>query len=126
MKKNIIINENINDYVIKRLLSETFYPTASRVLMIKNHLDKNFVKNKVDDINNDGLPCKTFMAMMVDDRHNPLKSFKPKELLDYLDDKFNAIIADKNDRKKFLQQIIKDWFNNKISKEGILSVNILK
>ena len=55
----------------------------------------------------------------------PLKTMQPKEFLLFLDDKFHGMIADESDRKKFLKQVIKDWYNNKISKNGLLSVNHL-
>ena len=41
-----------------------------------------------------------------------------------LDDKFNSMVKDEKDSRKFLKQIIRDWFDNKISKQGLLSVNI--
>ena len=43
------------------------------------------------------------------------------------DDKFEKIITKKEDRRKFLKQVIKDWYykNNGI-KTGMLSVNYIK
>lgn len=124
--KTFIIDDNVNDNIIKGCLLESFFPTSNRVILIKKHLDKNFVKNKVDDIDANGMPCKSYMAMLIGDHKQPLKSFKPQELLVYLDDKFHNIIKNNNDRNIFLKQVLKDWFNDKISKEGVLSVNFLK
>ena len=48
-----------------------------------------------------------------------------KELLRLLDDKFHNMVSDNVDRKKFLKQVIRDWYQNNIKNNGILSVNHL-
>lgn len=122
----VIIDEKIEDALFKAVLAEAFYPTSEKVLAVKDYLDKNFVKTETDDIGKDGYPIKVKSAVLVSSTKQPLKTFFPKELLMMLDDKFQKMITKEDDRKKFLKQIIRDWFNNKISKEGILSVNLLK
>ena len=56
----------------------------------------------------------------------PLKTMTLGEFLLMLDDKFHSIINDDGDRKKFLKQIIKDWYMGKLTKNGVLSVNFIK
>lgn len=123
---DIIINEEIENRWFKQILSESFYPTTERVLMIKRFLDGNFQRSEIDDIGEDGYPKKVKSAVLMSSNKQPLKTMSQDELLILLDDKFNHMISDKNDRKKFFRQIIKDWMENRISKEGILSVNFLK
>ena len=123
---DIIINEEIENRWFKQILSESFYPTTERVLMIKRFLDGNFQRSEIDDIGEDGYPKKVKSAVLMSSNKQPLKTISQDELLILLDDKFNHMISDKNDRKKFFRQIIKDWMENRISKEGILSVNFLK
>jgi hypothetical protein len=48
-----------------------------------------------------------------------------EELLRHLDDRFEHMISDKVDRRKFLIQVIKDWYNGDIDKNGMLSVNLV-
>lgn len=121
-----IIKEDCVPLFFDTILTEAFYPTADKVLAVKRYLDDNFIKNETDDIGDDGYPKKIKSAVLVNKSKQPLKTFMPKELLLLLDDKFQRMISNKDDRKKFLKQIITDWFNNKISKEGVLSVNLLK
>lgn len=123
---NIIIDENKERSIIGKLLTEIFCPSSEKVNVIKDYLDKHFSKTAMDDIDSDGYPKKSFVAMMLSSDKQPIKTITPKELLLILDDKFEKAIADKDDRRKFLKQIIIDWFNNKIDRTGILSVNIIK
>jgi hypothetical protein len=83
------------------------------------------MRQSLDDISSDGYPIKTPTVMMVSADKQPLKTLQMKELLLLLDDKFNNLVKDEKDRKKFLKQVIKDWYYKKISKDGILSVNHL-
>lgn len=122
----IVIDENIDREVFRHVLREAFYPTTEIVLQVKNYLDKNFAKTEIDDIGENGYPIKVKSAVLLSDKKQALKNLQPRELLMLLDDKFNKMITDEADRKKFLKQIIRDWFDDKISKEGVLSVNLLK
>lgn len=119
------LDENTEQDVLRLVLTEAFYPTSTSVLLIKDFLDKNFRKSEIDDINSEGYPTKAKTAVMVSNNGQPLKTFQPRELLLVLDDKFQKLISKKEDRRKFLKQVIVDWFNNTISKEGVLSVNHL-
>lgn len=123
--RHILINENKENEIISELISEAFYPNADKVLFIKNYIDKNFQRQNLDDIDTNGYPCISPSVVMMSCSGQPLKTMQPKEFLLFLDDKFHGMIADESDRKKFLKQVIKDWYNNKISKNGLLSVNHL-
>ena len=46
-----------------------------------------------------------------------------KQLFFLLQDKFSKIYQDKTQRNAFLKKIMQDWYNRKISKEGLLSSN---
>ena len=56
----------------------------------------------------------------------PLQTISIEKLLTKLNSKFSSNIKNENDRKKFLEQVVKDWLHNKISREGMLSVNYIK
>lgn len=119
----IKINENIEQSIINDLLIESFNPSAEKVLVVKDYLDKNFTKGNIDDISG-GYPKKVgIINMLVNGQ--VVKQLQGDEMLDLLDDKFSQIIVNNEDRKKFLKQILTDWYANKISKEGLLSVNTL-
>lgn len=123
--KKILINENIENEIIDGLLTESFSPSAEKVLLIKNYIDKNFAKVEIDDIDENGYPTKDKMVNLLSGGQ-PLKTMTLGEFLLMLDDKFHSIINNDSDRKKFLKQIIKDWYMGKLAKNGVLSVNFIK
>lgn len=123
--KTIIIDEDKEQELIGNILNEVFYPTSEKVLYITNYLDKNFAKQALDSLDDNGYPTKEKTVVLLSNEKQPLKTLNMKELLRLLDDKFQKIISDKKDRRNFLKQVIKDWYFNKI-KHGILSVNYIK
>jgi hypothetical protein len=125
MGKTFIITEEKEQNIISEILEEAFYPTSDKVLLIKNYLDKNFAKQELDSLDDNGYPKKEKTVVMLSKDKQPLKTLRMKELLMLLDDKFNNMVSDDKDRKKFLKQVITDWYLNKIKSNGILSVNHL-
>lgn len=126
-KKRIFkINEKLlNEDIVGDILQESFCPLSDMVLMVKKFLDNGFTRQLQDDIDSNGYPKKKCVVMMLSTDKQPLKTMSMRELLLMLDDKFNSMVKDEKDRRSFLKQIIRDWFDNKISKQGLLSVNII-
>lgn len=127
MSRRIIkINENtLNEEVVGDILQESFFPMSDMVLTVKKFLDKGFTRDLQDDIDSNGYPKKKCVVSMLSTDKQPLKTMGMRELLLILDDKFNSMVSDESDRRKFLKQVIRDWFDNKISKQGLLSVNLI-
>lgn len=127
MKKRVFkINEDVlNEDIVGDILQESFYPMSDMVLMVKRFLDKGFSRQLQDDIDSNGYPKKKCVVTMLSTDSQPLKTMSMRELLLMLDDKFNSMVKDEKDRRNFLKQIIRDWFDNKISKQGLLSVNLI-
>lgn len=123
--KTLIITEETEQKLIADILEEAFYPTSDKVLAIKTYLDKNFAKQKLDSLDANGYPTKENTVVMLSKEKQPLKTLNMKELLRLLDDKFHNMVSDNLDRKKFLKQVIRDWYHNNIKNNGILSVNHL-
>lgn len=123
-KKTIKISEDAERDVIANVLTEAFYPEREKVLSIKDYLDKNFTRYENIDVDEDGYP-KSYHAVQLIMNGQPVKPMTMEELLRHLDDKFISMIRDKSDRRKFLIQVIKDWYNNKIDRNGLLSVNLV-
>lgn len=107
------------------IFENIFYPSSEKVLIIKEFLDNNFKRVKFETIDINGYPSLENGLLLLSKSKTPIKNITAKELLRMLDDKFNKIISDKNDRKRFLKQVIKDWYTKKITDTGILSVNYL-
>lgn len=123
MGKKIIISENIENLFIQLTLNEAFYPEANKVLIIKNYLDKNFIKSTIDDIDNNGYPIKTRVVSMKNSNGDALNTMTTFQLFYLIQDKFKNIYHNKEQRDKLIKQVIKDWCDGKISREGMLSVN---
>lgn len=125
--KTIIITEETEQKLIADILAEAFYPTSDKVLAIKTYLDKNFAKQELDSLDDNGYPTKEKTVVLLSKEKQPLKTLNMKELLRLLDDndEFRKMISDDIDRKKFLKQVIRDWYTNNIDSNGILSVNHL-
>jgi hypothetical protein len=108
-----IVNENQNVYFID----------TNKVNVIKKFLDSNFVRASINVISNDGLPVNKPVIGLKDNSGKVVKNLTPQQLFYLIQDKFKNIYNNKDKRNKLLKQIVIDWYNNKISKEGLLSIN---
>ena len=122
--RTIKINEDREQEIIRDILAESYYPTGEKVLAIKKYLDDTFQRIQTDDVDEKGYPKKVNCVALMSG-NEMLKPMTMSELLTMLDDKFMNMISDKGDRRKFLMQVIKDWYNNKIDRNGVLSVNFV-
>lgn len=121
-----VLSEDINTMMVGAVLTESFYPAAEKVMIVKDYLDKNFKAVSLDDIDENGYPKKVTAFGMTNGGGQVLKTLMAQELLLMLDDKFVSMISDKKDRRNFLKQVIKDWCHGNIKNDGMLSVNTIK
>ena len=122
-KKRIFVTESQFKSLTNLLKEERFYIDTQKVLIVKKYLDKNFSRGSMDSIGADGYPKKTNVIGMKDNKGEVFKNMTFEQMLDLLEDKFHTIYIDRTKRSKFLNQVLKDWYNKKISNEGLLSVN---
>lgn len=108
---------------LKKHLCENHYVDTDKVKIVKKYLDENFVKGGIAALGEDGYPTTTPIVALKGTDGKPMKNMSDKQLFALLLDKFGKIYADKEQVKKFLKQVIKDWYYDKISREGLLSVN---
>jgi hypothetical protein len=121
MGKKIIITETQEQKLLEYLILETTYPIEpNKVLLVKDYLDKNFKKGNLAEFGANGLPVNTPVVGILNNGQ-VVKNLTAKQLFDILEDEFRGMFSDKIQRSKFLAQVIKDWYGNKISKEGLLS-----
>lgn len=123
MGKKIKISEDVENFLVQLSLNEAFYPEANKVLIIKNYLDKNFIKSSVDDIDNNGYPIKTQVVSMKNSHGEAMNTMTTSQLFYLIQDKFKNIYHNNEQRDNLIKQVIKDWCKNAISREGMLSVN---
>ena len=123
--KRIIITEEQEKILVSTLLYEnTSYPVEpDKVLLVSNFLDKHFKRANMSSMNDNGEPTNTPIVGMMDNNGNVIKNMTDKQLFDYMQEKFKNIYVNNIQRNKFLAQVIKDWYNKKISREGMLSTN---
>ena len=132
----LVINETQADYIAEKINEETYQMPVpkqankpycinpEKVLIVKKFLDKTFSPHDYERVEN-GYPAKIKIVSMNSSLGEPLKYMYKEQLLDLLIDKFQNMFLDKDERKSFLQQVMNDWFDKKITVFGGLSVNHL-
>lgn len=126
MSKVVYITENQLREAYENALTESFVINTHLVSAIKKYLDKHFTKAKYDDIDANGDVVEKNAVQVLSVSGQPLQTISVEKLVSKLDSKFSSNIKDDKDRKKFLEQVVDDWLHNKITREGMLSVNYIK
>jgi hypothetical protein len=121
--KKIIIDEN-KEYLLyeEAVIEEMFGGWGEKVKAVKDYLDKNFSRAISTIIGDDGKPKIQQVVAWLDDYNQIVKTLTDVQLFYIIQDQFKNIFSDKETRDKFLKQVIKDWYNHKISKNNSLSV----
>lgn len=98
--------------------------SPENVLIVKKYLDDNFRRGNLEGLGEDGLPSNTPIVVMINiQTGKPVQDMYDHQLLELLIDKFQNMFVDEIERKSFLLQVMKDWYDNKIGLYGGLSVN---
>lgn len=109
----ITLSENGLNILKQRIIKESY---SDKIEIVKQYLDRNFMRATFEkDGENVGVFVKLSNGVPTE------KSMWKQDVLDILDSRFNNIIKDKKERDGFLNQVLNDWYNNKISKYGSLS-----
>jgi len=122
MKKIIISEEKEHLLYEEAMLEEMFGGWGDKVKSIKDYLDKNFARAAATIFGEDGKPQVKQVVAWLDDYKQIVKTLTEVQLFYIIQDQFKKILPDKNERDKFIIQVLKDWYNNKISKNYSLSV----
>jgi hypothetical protein len=126
----IIINEKQAKKLVQLMNEEcvvtqyTYSP--EKVLIVKRYLDDNFKKGSIEGIGEDGMPTNTsIVALMNKQTGNVARNMYDYQLHRFLIDKFQDMFTNDDERSKFLGQVMRDWYEDKIGLYGSLSVNHL-
>ena len=124
MKRTIIIDEARESKLIGDIFESVFIPNVQQVIEIKDFLDKNIRRKTIPTINKETGYSDLETDFVLYKNGVELQMITPPDLVRMLDDEFQdrIKIKDDEDRKRFLEQVIRDWCSGKI-KNGILSVN---
>lgn len=121
--KKIIINEDKEHLLYEEaMLEEMFGGWGDKVKAVKDYLDKNFARAAATMYGEDGKPQVKQVVAWLDDYKQVVKTLTEVQLFYIIQDQFKKIISDKKERDKFIIQVLKDWYNNKITKNYSLSV----
>jgi hypothetical protein len=99
------------------------------VLDIKNNLLDPYYKKGIEDyIDPDGKLAKNKVIGVFkrtpDGKEEILDNIAPIDLFYIIEDNIKNLIEKGDKRNEFIKQIIIDWFNNSITKEGNLTKNL--
>lgn len=124
----IIITESMEKKLIEYLLKETINGYSDKVLSVKKYLDTHWLKADTVGVGNFDECATQHIVMAKSSNGEPLKQDGEtvnktlEELFELLQAKYkNLFGSNTQERDKFLKQIIKDWFNNKITSNGVLT-----
>lgn len=122
MVKKIKITEKQEQQLLEHLLFEQQFPIdPQKVLIVKKYLDNNFKRGNIAEFGNNGLPVNNPVVGLLNNGE-VVKNLTARQLFDILEDEFRGMFSNKLQRSKFLAKVIQDWYANKITKDGLLSV----
>jgi len=122
MKKIIISEEKEHLLYEEAMLEEMFGGWGDKVKSIKDYLDKNFARAAATIFGEDGKPQVKQVVAWLDEYKQIVKTLTEVQLFYIIQDQFKKILSNKEERDKFIIQVLKDWYNNKITKNYSLSV----
>ena len=125
-KKTIYLTEQQYKEIYENALQEALIVNIDLVKNMVKYLNKHFRPIKYDDINADGDVVQPYAIQMLSVDGEPLQTISVDNLLSRLDNVFVRKIKNDSDRHRFFKQVVDDWLSGKISKEGVLSVNVIK
>ena len=121
--KKIIINESQESLILEEaMIEEMFGGWGEKVKAVKDYLDKNFSRASATIFGKDGIPQVHEIVAWLDKYKQIVKTLTDVQLFYIIQDQFKNILPDKQERDKFIIQVLKDWYNHKISKNYSLSV----
>ena len=120
--KQVIISEKAERNLKENILiSELFNGWGDKVKSVKDYLDKNFARANATVFGEDGKPKIEKVVAWLDDYKQVVKTLTDVQLFYVVQDQFKNILPDKQERDKFIIQVIKDWYDHKITKNNSLT-----
>ena len=110
---------------VNKKMNKPYTINPDKVLVVKKFLDGNFQKGNAEFIGNNGRLTKVRIISIPDSNGESLRDLTADNLVDLLIDRFKNMFADQNERSLFMKQVVKDWMDDKITVNGILTTNRL-
>lgn len=97
-----------------------------KVKIVQKFLDDNYKKATFCKVGPDGMPMTTKIVGLIDKPSGRvLQNMYLEDLEDQIITQFQNMFSDKIERQLFMNRVINDWFDDKITPLGLLSVNHL-
>ena len=119
------LNEEVYQMPVDKKMNKPYTINPDKVLVVKKFLDGNFQKGNAEIIGNNGRLAKIRIISIPDSNGESLRDLTPDNLVDLLIDRFKNMFLDQKERELFMKQVVNDWINDKITVNGILTVNRL-
>ena len=119
------LNEDAYQMPVDKKMNKPYTINPDKVLVVKKFLDDNFQKGNAEFIGNNGRVNKVRIISMPDSNGESLRDLTADNLVDLLIDRFKNMFLDHNERSLFMKQVVKDWMDDKITVNGILTTNRL-
>lgn len=105
---------------LKKCLAESYFIECNKVKIVKNFLDKTFIKGALPSIGEDGYgKAIPIVAMKIPFSDEP-KNMTATQAFYLLQDKYNKIYSDPKQRDSFLKKVLINWYYDKITPEGMI------
>lgn len=123
------IDEDVYDDIIGDFLTEGLVPERGKVLEIVKIINElGIIKIKTSDISSNGFPVSVKSMAIADSNGEILKELSKDDVVSMLDSikKVRNMFLDDADRRKFLDAVVRYWYDGQIQKNGLLPTNFIK
>lgn len=96
-----------------KALKEAYFIEGEKIRVVKDYLDKNFIRGSHPTLGEDGEPAVIGIVALIIPGGEP-KPMTDKQLFYYLQNHFKNLFADKKQRDAFLKMVIKKWYYDDI------------
>lgn len=136
MAKKIIVNESQLTRIFEEIAGSEIiqdketvpvrYPiNPTKVLIVKKCLDDSFKPALLNGVGDDGLPGQQQIIRMFAQNGEPISDMYFEDVEDRLIEKYKDMFINPDERQKFIKQVVRDWYDGRISPYGLLSVNFV-
>lgn len=110
---------------VDKKMNKPYTIDPHKVLIVKKYLDDNYQKGNAEFIGNNGRKVKVRIVSIPDSNGESLRNLTSDNLVELLIDTFKNMFLDQRERQLFMKQVVKDWMDDKITVNGILTTNRL-
>lgn len=122
--KKIVISEAMEKRLVQLMIQEELNGYESKVQAVTDYLKSRYIPIKdqyKENAQGEYEIKQVFARIAPNGAQVKDMALNHERLFDKLQQRFQSLFSDKDERDKFLNQVIDDYFNNSITKNGNLS-----